>query len=192
MDRMADTVIKRNNNAELELERRVMQYAMDREQKIVEEENKKKESIKKRDEEIKKVLQRQLEEKLQRKEIEAENNKQYVKMIIERDELDKKEQREKEKRNHAKMMELQKYQLQQISQSPRDIRGHLTNSSVENESLYTNPNITSSGKKSKKRINLVGGPMHHEDILLNKGLLKEISIMKRNQQSKSPAKKNLS
>ena len=56
MGRMADTVIKKNNDAEKELERRVLQYANEKDMKAKAAEDAKKEAKRKRDQEIRNVL----------------------------------------------------------------------------------------------------------------------------------------
>ena len=86
MSKMAVTVLKKANQAEKELERRVIQYANERDRKAEQEENAKKEAKRKRDIEIKKVLDNQMEEKRKRKHDEMEDNKKFVKMVIDRDE----------------------------------------------------------------------------------------------------------
>ena len=91
MSKMADTVLKKSNEAEKELERRVIQYANERDKRAEQEEKAKKEARRKRDQEIRKVLDNQLEEKKKRRFDEMEDNKKFVKMVIDRDEQDKKE-----------------------------------------------------------------------------------------------------
>lgn len=56
MGRMADTVLKKSNAAEKELERRVMHYAEERDRKAAEEETKRKRAALKRDLEVKATL----------------------------------------------------------------------------------------------------------------------------------------
>lgn len=106
MGRMADTVMRKNNDAELELERRVVQYANERDRKAEEAEKRKKQAQRLRDMEIRQVLEKQLQEKRKRKEAEVENNRKYVQMVIDRDEQDKKDQKEKEKKTFIKLQEL--------------------------------------------------------------------------------------
>lgn len=56
MNRMADTVVKRSNEAERELERRVVQYQVEKEQKDAMNEQRKKMEAEKRLKDIKKQL----------------------------------------------------------------------------------------------------------------------------------------
>ncbi len=63
MNRMADTVVKRSNEAERELERRVMQYQKEKEDKDAQNEVRKKEEGVKKLREIKKTLDIQVNEK---------------------------------------------------------------------------------------------------------------------------------
>ncbi len=63
MNNMADTVIKKNNAAEKEVEKRAMQYADERDRKAAQDEKRRKDKIKNRDNEIKQTLDKQLEEK---------------------------------------------------------------------------------------------------------------------------------
>jgi len=78
MDRMADTVIKRNNNAEREDERRLLHYAQERDKKAELKEQKQKDAARKRDIDIKKTLDKQMEEQKQLRDMEKANNKKYV------------------------------------------------------------------------------------------------------------------
>ena len=63
MGRMADTVLKKSNQAEKEMEMRALQYANEKDKKEELQERRKKEAIMKRDLEIKKTLDMQIEEK---------------------------------------------------------------------------------------------------------------------------------
>ena len=56
MSKMADTVLKKTNEAEKELERRVIMYANERDKKAELEERAKKEAKRKRDADVKKTL----------------------------------------------------------------------------------------------------------------------------------------
>jgi hypothetical protein len=53
MSKMADTVVKRSNDQEKELERRVMRYQYEKEERDMQQEIKKKEEMRKKHEEIK-------------------------------------------------------------------------------------------------------------------------------------------
>jgi len=111
MGRMAEGVLKRSNEAEKELERRVLRYAQEADRLAEAREKAKKDAARQRDVQIKATLERQLEEKRLAREVEAEANRAYVKQVIARDERDRAEQREKEKRTLAKLQELQRFQL---------------------------------------------------------------------------------
>ncbi len=63
MGRMADTVLKKSNEAEKELERRAVAYALEKDRKAAEAERSKREAIKQRDITIKATLDHQLQEK---------------------------------------------------------------------------------------------------------------------------------
>ena len=58
MDRMAGTVLKKSNAAEKELELRILRAAEARDKKLAEEEQRKKEQMRKRDQDIKLTLDR--------------------------------------------------------------------------------------------------------------------------------------
>lgn len=89
MGRMADTVLKKSNAAEKEFERQLLRQAEEKDRKAENEEKRKKEAARKRDIEIKRVLDQQLQEKRQQKEKESLLNKEYVAMVIARDEKDR-------------------------------------------------------------------------------------------------------
>jgi|TARA_B110000305_G_C19034979_1_gene445520 hypothetical protein len=88
MSRMADTVLKKSNAAEKEMEKRAVQYANQKDMIAAEREKAQKQAARNRDIEIKKTLDIQMEEKRRYNELEQENNKRFVKMVIERDEKD--------------------------------------------------------------------------------------------------------
>ena len=89
MDRMADTVIKKSNAAEKELERKMLEHALEVDRKADERDAKKKEDARNRDLEIRRVLAKQMAEKRDKETQEKEANKKYVKMVIDRDAKDK-------------------------------------------------------------------------------------------------------
>lgn len=91
MSKMADTVVKKNNEAERNFERQLLRQAEERDKKADQDEQDKKNYARKRDIEIKKVLDRQLKEKQDFKKKELLQNKEYVAMVIARDEADKAE-----------------------------------------------------------------------------------------------------
>lgn len=79
MNRMADTVVKRSNEAEKELERRVVQYQIEKEQKDAMNEQRKKMEAEQRLRDIKKQLDKQVYEKKTAKVLENQANEQYMK-----------------------------------------------------------------------------------------------------------------
>lgn len=95
MSRMADTVLKKSNAAEKEMEKRAVQYANQKDKIAEEKEKAQKLAARNRDIEIKKTLDIQMEEKRRYNELEQENNKKYVKMVIDRDEKDNQDMKEK-------------------------------------------------------------------------------------------------
>ena len=103
MGRMADTVLKKNNQAEKELEKRVLQYAEELDRKAAEREQNDKRAARQRDIDIKATLDQQLQEKRDKRDREMATNREYVAMVIARDEADKKEQRDKEKKTLHKL-----------------------------------------------------------------------------------------
>ena len=89
MNNMAEGVIKKNNAAEKEVERRVMQYAKEHNEKADKEDNRRKQRMRQRDIEIKQTLDKQLEEKRRIKANEFAKNKEYVAQVIAQDEREK-------------------------------------------------------------------------------------------------------
>ena len=82
MSKMADTVLKKSNAAEKELENRVLTAAMERDEKAAKEDERRKNYFMDRNRDIKKTLDRQMEEKKKLKEIENQKNKEYVALVI--------------------------------------------------------------------------------------------------------------
>ena len=95
MGRMADTVLKKTNAAEKELEARVMQMAEAKYKAAEDADKKKQEARAKRDAEIKATLDRQMMERREQKEKERAQNKQYVQMVLEKDERDNMQDKQK-------------------------------------------------------------------------------------------------
>lgn len=95
MGRMAETVLKKSNAQEKELERRVMQYAEERDRKAAQDEINKKNAARKRELEVRETLSKQLQEKRAQKEKEMENNRHFIKMVLDQDENYNKAQKEK-------------------------------------------------------------------------------------------------
>ena len=65
MGRMADTVLKKSNAAEKEMELRVLQYAKERDERDERKEKDKKNAMRHREEDRKKTLDQQIKEKNQ-------------------------------------------------------------------------------------------------------------------------------
>jgi hypothetical protein len=93
MGRMADTVLKKSNEAEKEFERQIIRDSNARDLKALNDEKQRKDKMRKRDVEIKQVLDQQLREKKEQKEREFNKNKEYVALVIARDEKDKADQK---------------------------------------------------------------------------------------------------
>jgi hypothetical protein len=55
------------------------------------------------------VLEHQLKEKKDMKDVEFAKNKEYVAMVIARDEADRADQKDKQRKNFEKMKELQRF-----------------------------------------------------------------------------------
>ena len=148
MGRMADTVLKKSNQAEKELERRVQRYAELAHKKAEDELARKKEAARKRDQEIMKTLEHQLSEKKRQRELEQEANRAYVKQVIERDEREKTELKDKERKRFEMLRELQRYQQVQAGEI------------VHEFSDAQSRGLTSLHKRHKQSKLQLGGPMN--------------------------------
>jgi hypothetical protein len=95
MGRMADTVLKKNNEAEKIMEKRALQYALEKDKREENAEKQKKQAIRQRDIDIKLTLDHQIQEQKQLKADEMEKNKVYIQMVLDKDELDKRNQQDK-------------------------------------------------------------------------------------------------
>lgn len=95
MGRMADTVLKKSNEAEKAMEKRALQYALEKDKREEQAEKKKKQAMRQRDIEVKRTLDQQINERNQIKAEEMEKNKVYIQMVLDRDELDNKNKKEK-------------------------------------------------------------------------------------------------
>lgn len=109
MDRMADTVIKKSNAAEKEQERKMLAHALEADRKAEERDRMKKEEARNRDLEIRRVLAQQMQEKRENEMKEKEENKRYVKMVIDRDAKDKQDQQNNDQNRKMKLKEVQKF-----------------------------------------------------------------------------------
>lgn len=79
---MADTVVKRSNDAEREVEKRVMKYQSEKEERDRLHELKKKDDIRKKHEEIRQLLDKQVLEKKALRQHENYVNDDYMKQWI--------------------------------------------------------------------------------------------------------------
>jgi hypothetical protein len=95
MSKMADTVMKKSNEAEKNFEKQLLRQAEERDKKAEREEKRKKDQARQRDIDIKKILDQQLKEKQDFKNREMIQNKNFVAQVIANDERDKADQKEK-------------------------------------------------------------------------------------------------
>ena len=79
MNKMADNIVKKTNEAEKELEKLVMNYQTQKEQKDENQERRKKELARMKNDEIKATLDKQLQEKKAKQLLEEETNNHYMK-----------------------------------------------------------------------------------------------------------------
>ena len=82
---MADTVVKKGNAAEKEMERRLVQQQLEKEKRDEEREKQKKEQAFQRDMDIRKTLSKQIEEKENMKKQQMEDNKKLIQMVLDQD-----------------------------------------------------------------------------------------------------------
>lgn len=97
-------------------------------------------------------------------------------MVLDQDQtynLAQKEKKKKEFEKKKELMRFQKVQAGELYTSDQDDDGSLSRM----KAVSVNTKMTVGGRKSK----LVGGPMQIEEIRMNKGLLKKIARMKREQ-----------
>ena len=89
MSKMADTVIKKSNEAEKNFEKQLLRQAEERDNRAEKDEKRRKDQARQRDIDIKKILDQQLREKADLKNREMIQNKNYVAQVIANDERDK-------------------------------------------------------------------------------------------------------
>ena len=162
MNKMADTVVKRNNEVEREIEGRVMRYQLDKEEKDRLEEQRRKDLMRKRHQEIKDKLDIQMMEKKRQREQENYVNDDYMKKWIDISEKDAHERKQKELENRQKQKEVQDFLLKQMGQDEG-----LAKDGVLSVASY----LKKRGKNATQ--------MNVEELKLNKQLLKEISKRKK-------------
>lgn len=107
------------------------------------------------------------------KRIQMEDNKKFIQMVLDQDQSYNAAQKEKKKLMFMKQKELMRFQRLQA--------GELVD--PEDDTSQSAMKATSIGTKAiaARRLKPVGGPMQIEEIRMNKGLLKEISKMKKDQ-----------
>jgi hypothetical protein len=79
MSKMADTVVKRSNDAEREEERRVLRYQLEKEEREKNHEERQKEIMRKKYEEIRQKLDQQVQQKKAQKDYEFLVNDDHMK-----------------------------------------------------------------------------------------------------------------
>eukprot|EP00347_Sterkiella_histriomuscorum_P005983 403354521 len=162
MNKMADTVVKRSNQAEKEVENRVMRYQLDKEERDRLADQKKKEQMRRKHQEIKEKLDQQMNEKKKQKEHESFVNDDYMKKWIDITEKDANERKQKEMEHKQKQREVQDFLLKQMG------------TEIHQDGV---PSVVSHTKRKPNGKNSV--PMTAEELRLNKQLLKEISKKKK-------------
>lgn len=179
MERMADTVVARGNALEREMELKLLRAAQERDSKAEAAEKAKKAAARQRDIDIRKTLDHQLAEKKTALENEREGNKKFIKMVLDQDDSYNKLQREKAEATRKKAKELLAFQRVQAGE-------FIVEPATDNASSKYAPS-TNAGAVGWKRARSkgLGGPMNQEEIRMNKGLLKEISKMKKQNAAES-------
>ena len=107
------------------------------------------------------------------KKMQMEDNKKFIQMVLDQDQSYNVAQKEKKKQLFEKQKDLQRFQRLQA--------GELVD--PEDGTSQSALKATSVGTKGMagRRLKAMGGPMQIEEIRMNKGLLKEISKMKKDQ-----------
>lgn len=158
MSRMADVVVKKNEEQQRKEDQRFIQYANEKDRIEIEKEQKQKQQFLDKENEIKKALDNQIEQKRKMKADEIIEDKHYVQMVTETDKRHKMEEIQKLRDQQQKLKEVQQYQLSQIGD--------------HNESQGLSPG---------QRKHRLGGPMNLEEMRMNKQLLKNIQQSKKNE-----------
>ena len=118
MNHMADTVVKRNNEMEKEIERKVMRYQLEKEDKDEREENRRKQHMRRRHEEIKTTLDKQLQERVLQKQQENYMNEQFMKQWNNMtDEADRRRKDLEDKKKQEKL-QVKDFLLMQMGAEP--------------------------------------------------------------------------
>ena len=156
MNKMADTVVRKNNDAEKEEERRVLKYQLEKEEREKLQEMKQKEQMRKKYEDIRSKLDQQVQQKKAQKEYEFLVNDDHMKRWIQITEQQDNQRKQKEEQNKLKKLEVKDYLLMQMGEDGKE-------------------QSASQSVMAKKRQKSVGEHMNVEELRLNKALLKEIS-----------------
>lgn len=154
---MADTV-KKSNEAERELERRVMHYQVEKEQKDALLDDRKKEEARRKLIEIKKTLDTQVQERRLQKDHEHFVNEVYMQKWMQMAEEDNSKRKQKEELGKKKRLDVKDFLLMQMHS------GSLTTSlSAAKPEQSEAGGITESAKKA-----VVGKAMNVEELRINK------------------------
>ena len=113
MNRMADSVQK-SNAAERELERRVVQYQVEKEQRDQANEEKKKEDVKRKLTDIKKTLDIQISEKKLQKQHEDYVKEEYMKKWVAMSEEENARRKQEEEQGKKRRLEVKDFLLMQM------------------------------------------------------------------------------
>lgn len=158
---MADTVNK-SNQAEKELERRVMQYQIEKEEADARKEERRKEDAKKKLIDIRRTLETQVKEKKLAKDHENFINEVYMQKWMQMAEEDNAKRKQEEELGKKKKLEVKDFLLQQIQGS----------------SVLTSIQTLPAGNEDSPP-KVAGKAMNVEELRINKKLLKEISRRKK-------------
>jgi hypothetical protein len=120
-----------------------------------------------------------MEEKRKQREDEVHQNKKYVQMVIDTDNMHKKEEADKVKRQQQKLKELQKFQMVQMGDMDYDLTG-------DTPSRAGTRSVAAQNIKKKK----LGGPMNIDELKMNRDLLRQINEAKKAEQTNSSASKS--
>lgn len=170
---MADTVAK-SNQAERELERRVVQYQVEKEQTDALKEQYKKEETRRKLSEIKRTLDSQVNAKKMAKQQENYMNDQYMKKWMQIAEEDNLRRREEEERGKKKKLEVKDFLLMQMG-SGASVTASVSESVLPGTAAVVAGELNKSGSKKAAP----GKAMNIEELRINKQLLKEISKRKK-------------
>ena len=158
MDRMADTVVKDRDAAERALEKRILAQWMEKEDNDKHEDERRKQALRIKEQEMREALKMQLHQKNLHNKMEKTNNAIYMQEWVERGEEDRRRMEREEKEHRGRKVE---------------------NAMFLKEQMGTNNLKQGNIKQAAVSKTQVRGAMNEEEIRLNKGLLKEISLKKK-------------